>query len=379
LKLSTRSSALVCLALLGAIITPKSADARGKPRECKPDGAPVSLGAQDAIELAAPIPYSGSNYVVSVDKLQKPGKLRLIAASGEAIDLPSPPWTMEPTRFLSRGRAVYAVGTGRSQTAGKTDVVLVRWGTDSRPRLTKIATVDRIAAPPRAALVEEFMAVLWAEPGEKGKLRTRASFLDIEELKVSPAQDIGAYAQDGFAEISAVERGFVALWTGERGFVRAAFDLHGKSTARASLLKWQDSSPVRAAIACGEETWIVHEAGASEVAVSYGDAGGSARKIATLASTDGGSDKAGPTMLCANDSVVVAHRTVHEKAGNVVFWISTVEPSGKTRERRVKDAAGNADTIRMPVLSAAGDTRSAFWVEGDGREAKLWSRAIVCK
>ncbi len=283
---------------------------------------------------------------------------------------------MEPTRFLSRGRAVYAVGTGRSQTAGKTDVVLVRWGTDSRPRLTKIATVDQLAAPPSAALVEEFMAILWAEPDANGKLRTRASFLDVEELKVAPPQEIGAYVK-GFADITAAERGFVALWTGERGFVRAGFDLRGKSTAAAAALKWDEATPVRAAIACGAQTWIVHEAGADKVAVSVGDSQG-AHKVATLASSDSTMDKTAPTMLCADDSVVIAHRTLHEKAGNVVFWISTVDPSGKTRERRVKDAAGSAETIRMPVLSAAGDTRSAFWVEGGGREAKLWSRSIVC-
>ena len=84
-------------------------------------------------------------------------------------------------------------------------------------------------------------------------------------------------------------------------------------------------------------------------------------------------------MLCADDSAVVAHRTIHAKAGNVVFWISTIEPSGKVRDRRIKDVAGTADTIRMPLLAAVGDLRSAFWVEGGGQDAKLWSRSIVCE
>ncbi len=83
--------ALASLALMTTTMAPQSTDARGKPRECKPDGAPVALGAQDAIEIAAPIPYSGKSHIVSVDKLGKPGKLRLIGPSGEAIDLPNPP------------------------------------------------------------------------------------------------------------------------------------------------------------------------------------------------------------------------------------------------------------------------------------------------
>jgi hypothetical protein len=378
--LSRAAASRLVLASIALLVAsaPRAADARGKPHECKPDGAPVALGAQDAIEMAEPIPYSGSNHIVSADKLKKPSKLRLISASGEAIELPNPPWTMEPTRFLSRGRAIYAVGSGRSQTAGKTDVMLVRWGTDSRPRLTKIATIDRLAAPPRAALVDEFMAVLWAEPDANGKLHARASFIDIEELKVGAVQDLGSYAQDGFAEITAAGHGFVALWSTEQGVMRAALDVRGKGTAAPAILQWKDASTVHAAIACDAQTWLLHDAGIDKVAVSVTDAQGVARKVTTLASSDTAAERNGATLLCANDNVLVAHRTVHAKAGNVVFWISTVEPSGKTRERRIKDVSGASDTIRMPALSAAGGARSAFWVEGDGRDAKLWSRSIVC-
>jgi hypothetical protein len=282
---------------------------------------------------------------------------------------------MEPSRWLSRGHAVYAVGTGRSQTQGKTDVVLVRWGTDSRPRLTKVATIDQLAAPPRAALVNEFMAVMWAEAGAGGKPVARAAFLDMEEVKVGPAVDLGSYTKDGFADISAADKGFAALWSSDKGLMRASFDVRGKTTAAAAMLEGSDSSAVRSAISCGDRLWVLHDGGAGKLGVSTADASSALKQVATLASSD--TDRA--PLLCADDSVIVAHRTINAKANNVVFWISTIEPSGKTRERRVKDMAGTAETIRMPLLAAAGDARSAFWVEGGGADAKLWSRAIVCE
>jgi len=361
------------LAILSVLAEPGAAGARGKPRECKPDGQPVAIGGQGAIETAEAV--GGENRILAADKAVKPSKLHLISPDGEAIDLASPPWTMEPSRWLSRGHAVYAVGTGRSQTQGKTDVVLVRWGMDSRPRLTKVATIDQLAAPPRAALVNEFMAVMWAEAGAGGKPVARAAFIDMEEVKVGAALDLGSYTKDGFADISTADKGFVALWSSDKGLMRASFDVRGKTTVAAAALERTESSAVRSAIACGERLWVLHDGGAGKLGVSTADASGALKQVATLASSD--TDRA--PLLCADDSVVVAHRTINAKANNVVFWISTIEPSGKTRERRVKDMAGTAETIRMPLLAAAGDARSAFWIEGGGADAKLWSRAIVCE
>jgi hypothetical protein len=284
---------------------------------------------------------------------------------------------MEPTRWLSRGHAVYAVGTGRSQTQGKTDVVLVRWGTDSRPRLTKVATPDSLASPPRAALVGEFMAVMWAEAGADGKLVARASFIDIEELKVGEPKDLGAFTKDGFSDIGAVGKGFVALWGSDKGLMRAAFDVRGKAAAPAAVLEREDGSAVRSAITCGDRLWLAHDGKGGKLAVSTSDPSAPLKQVAALES----SDNEPASLLCADDSVIVAHRTINAKANNVVFWITTIEPSGKTRERRVKDMAGTADTIRMPLLAATstGEERSAFWVEGGGPDAKLWSRQIVCE
>jgi len=157
--------------------------------------------------------------------------------------------------------------------------------------------------------------------------------------------------------------------------MRAAFDVRGSNTAKAAALEWKDGSAVHSAISCGERLWLVHDGEPGKLAVSTSDPSSALHRVASLAASSGGDTP----MLCADENAVVAHRVINEKAGNVVLWLSTVEPSGKTHERRVKDVAGNADTIRMPVLAAAGNTRSAFWVEGGGQDAKLWSRAIVCE
>jgi hypothetical protein len=369
-------SVLVPLAMLITFGDPHSADARGKPRDCKPNGLPIALGTSGAIEVAEPLDYMGESRVLAADKRVKPSKLQLISLTGEAIALPNPPWTLEPSRWLTRGRAVYTVGTGRSQTEGKTDVVLVRWGTDSRPRLTKVATIDRVVAPPRAALVGEYLAVLWAEPVAGGSAHVRATFLDVEELKFSTAQDLGPYESGGFLDIVPAGKGFSAVWASGGGVKRKNFDLHGKSDAAPAALQWKDASAVRSALICGDRLWLLHDGGTDKLAVSTSDASGVTNQVARLATS---SEMQRWPMLCADDSVIVAHRTVHPKAGNVVFWITTVEPSGKTRERRVKDIQGTADSIRMPLLAAAGESRSAFWVEGAGPAAKLWSREIVCE
>lgn len=372
-----RTRVLAGLAALTFFADPGAAAARGKPRDCKPNGQPIAIGGSGAIEVAEPVEYEGQNRILAADKASKPSKLHLISPSGEAIDLPSPPWTMEPSRWLSRGHAVYAVGTGRSQTQGKTDVVLVRWGMDSRPRLNKIATLDHVAAPPRAAIVGEFIAVMWAEAGAGGKLDTRISFIDIEELKIGEPMTLGAYRKDGFTDVTGAGKSFVALWTSDKGLMRATFDVRGKTTAAAAVLERPDASTVRSAITCGEQLWLVSDGAPGKLAVSTSSASESLHQVAAVASSD--SDRA--PLLCADDSVIVAHRTINEKANNVVFWISTIEPSGKVRERRVKDMAGTAETIRMPLLAAtaSGEQRSAFWVEGGGPDAKLWSRSIVCE
>jgi hypothetical protein len=167
----------------------------------------------------------------------------------------------------------------------------------------------------------------------------------------------------------------MAVWSSDKGMMRARFDLRGKSAVAPSALAWKAPSPVLGAIACGEHTWLLHEGGTEKLAVSTAGASGELTRVAEVAS----SDHTRTPLLCADDSVVIGHRTIHEKAGNVVFWLSTVEPSGKKHERRVKDVAGNSDTIRMPLLAEAGETRSAFWVEGGGPDARLWSRPIVCE
>lgn len=364
------------IAMIAALAEAPAADARGKSRECKPSGVPVALGEQGTVEMMDSIDSQGDARVLTVDRLAKPGKLRLISASGEAIELSKPPWTVELTRFLARGQAIYGVGTSRSYDAGKTDVVLVRWGMDSRPHLTKLATADAVDAAPHAAMSKEFLAVTWAQREADGTVHVKAAFLDMEEVRVGAVQDLGTRSKDGFAEISTVDDQFVAVWSAEAGVMRASFDLHGKPLATASALAWQQPSSIRAAIACRDRVWLLHDAGAEQVALSASDPSGKVVPIAKLAASQGPETL---PMRCEDDSVIVAHRTVSAKQGNVVFWITTVDASGKTRERRIKDMQGTAEDIRLMQLTAARGGYSAFWIEGAGATAKLWSRPIVCE
>jgi hypothetical protein len=139
-------------------------------------------------------------------------------------------------------------------------------------------------------------------------------------------------------------------------------------------LEWKASAPPKAAAICGERLWFAHEAGGDGITLSSVDASGKLADVATLASTGA---EAIP-MLCHGESAVVAHRTVAAKAGNVTFWLSTVDAKGKVRERRVKDLAGNAETIRFPSIVGGGSSHRAFWVEGAGPQAKVWWRKVVC-
>ena len=366
---------LALIAVIVALAQPPAADARGKGRECKPSGVPVALGMQGTVEMMESIESQGEARVLTVDRLAKPDKLRLISSSGEATELSKPPWTVELSRWLARGQAIYGIGTSRSYEQGKTDVVLVRWGMDSRPHLQKLATVDAVDAPPHAALIEEFMAVTWSQRDADGKSHVKLVFIDMEELRAGAVQELGARAQSGLAEITGSDRKFTAVWSSEAGIMRASFDVHGKVIAPAGALQWPGASNVRAAITCHDRVWLLHDASADEVALSASDPSGNVGPIARL--------PAAPVvdsvpMRCEDDAVVIAHRTVSPKQGNVVFWISTVEASGKAHERRVKDVQGTADDMRLLQLAAARGGYSAFWIEGAGAAAKLWSRPVVC-
>ena len=84
-------------------------------------------------------------------------------------------------------------------------------------------------------------------------------------------------------------------------------------------------------------------------------------------------------MHCVDDAVAFGHRTVAAKEDNIVLWISTVDATGKVRERRLKDMRGKADDIRLPHFSATGSKLLSWWAEGQADATKIWSREFSCE
>lgn len=369
----------VVVAALAALVASGSiAAAGGKGRECKPSGMPNSLGQTGAIEVAQPVDYWSKPWLLVTDKSTRPDKVRLVSASGEVIEIGKPPITVEPVQWLARGRAVYALGRGRSQTAGKTDVVLMRWGTDPRPRLTELRAGVTLSGPLSAAFTNEFLAVSWAEQAADGSLHRMVSFLDSEQMRVPEPKDLGPDS-GAAARVQPLEKGFAVLWTAQAGLMRANFDQWGKPTAPIATSAWS-AKPAEATesltvLQCADRSWLVREGG-KELALASTDKSGAVKELARLPVTPG--EALSPTH-CVDDSIVIGRRTLDAKGENVTFWVSTVDLTGKVRDRRVKDMRGSADDIRMPQISQAGAKLTSWWIEGKGAEAKVWSRELSCE
>jgi len=355
-----------------------SASARGKGRECKPSGLPNQLGQTGAVAVAQPVDYWSKPWLLVADKQTRPDKIRLVSAAGEVIEIGKPPITVEPVQWLARGRAIYALGKGRSQTAGKTDVVLMRWGTDPRPRITNIRTAVALEGQLHAAFANEFLAVSWSEKAQDGALHHMVGFMDSEELHAPEPKDLGK--ADGVASrVQPLEKGFAVLWTSPDGLQRASFDLFGKPTAPVATYAYS-AEPAKdidslSVLQCADRSWLVRQAG-RELALASGDAGGSLKELTRLPFSP---DEALLPMRCVDDSIVIGRRTLDTKGGNITFWVSTVEGTGKVHDRRVRDIRGNADDIRMPQFSQAGAKLTSWWIQGTGAEAKVWSRELSCE
>jgi hypothetical protein len=358
---------------LAASVYVSAAAAGSKSRECKPGGAPSPMDAIGPIAVAQPVDYWGEGWLLVTNKLVKPDKVRLISASGQLLEFGKPPATVEPLYWLARGRALYALGKGRSQTEGKTDIVLMRWGSDPRPRLTVLRTASVIEGQMSGAFTNEFLTATWAERGADGKLHRMASFLDSEELRVSEPIELGP---DSGAAVrtQATPKGFTILWTAEQSVMRAVFDLRGKSTQPIASIAWAGHSAVRALVECGQRLWLAHDAG-KELVLSSGEGAGPITEQARWAAPPAQDQL---PLHCVADAVALGHRTLAAKEDNVVFWISTVDATGKLRERRIKDMHGTADDLRLPHFAMAGTKLLSWWIEGQADATKIWSREISC-
>jgi hypothetical protein len=290
------------------------------------------------------------------------------------IEIGKPPITVDPVQWLARGRAVYALGRGRSQVAGKTDVTLMRWGTDPRPRLTILRSAEGLDGQLSAAFENEFLAVSWAEKAKDGKLHRMISFMDSEDLRVPEPRDLGIDA-GAAARVQPVTKGFVVLWTSEKSLMRAQFDQWGKAAGAVETQALSGSGNAIALLQCADKVWLMREKG-DQLALSSAAMSGPMTELAKLPTTAGGEILA---FQCVNDAVVIGRRTLDAKAGNITFWVSTVDQTGKVHDRRVKDTKGTLDDIRMPQFSLIGAKLTSWWIEGQGAEAKIWSREISCE
>jgi hypothetical protein len=200
------------------------------------------------------------------------------------------------------------------------------------------------------------------------------SFMDSEDLRVPEPKDLGVDA-GAAARVQPVAKGFVILWTSPAGLMRAPFDQWGKAAGAVSTQSVPGAGKALAVLQCADRAWLMREAG-SELAVASAAGSGGLTELAKLPSS------AGQELLafqCVNDSVVVGRRTFDAKAGNITFWVSTIDQKGKVHDRRVKDTKGSLDDIRMPQFSLIGEKLTSWWIEGQGSEAKVWSREISCE
>jgi hypothetical protein len=247
-------------ALVGLLAWAPFASAHGNSHECKPSGSPNALGQTGEVAVAQPVEYWSKPWLLVADKQSRPDKVRLVSASGDIVEIAKPPITVEPVKWLARGRAVYALSKGRSQTAGKTDVVLMRWGTDPRPRLINIRTGINLDGSLDAVFSNEFLALSWAEKAADGSLHRMFLTMDTEDIKVAEPKDLGA--DDGSTlRVQAADKIFSVLWTAKTGLMRASFDQFGKPSGAVTKLAFGDSaktsSKTLAALQCGDRLWFV--------------------------------------------------------------------------------------------------------------------------
>ena len=364
-------------ALVGLLAWAPFASAHGNSHECKPSGSPNALGQTGEVAVAQPVEYWSKPWLLVADKQAKPDKVRLVSASGDIIDIAKPPITVEPVQWLARGRAVYALSKGRSQTAGKSDVVLMRWGTDPRPRLINIRTGINLEGELGAAFSNEFLALSWAEKAADGSLHRMLVTMDTEDIKVPEPKDLGA-DEGSTLRVQAQDKIFSVLWTSKTALMRASFDQFGKPSGPVAKLAYGDSAKksgkTLAALQCADRSWLVRQNG-QDLTLSYGDASGALKELTQLPLAP---DATLLPMQCASGSIVIGRRTLDAKANNVTLWVTTVDQTGKVHDRRVKDVKGSADDIRMLQFSQIGDKLTSWWIQGAGAEAKVWSRELRC-
>ena len=370
-RTSSSDAQLALACILALCLAPSPGLARTPDaQQCEPGGLPTAIAGAVQIESTRSLQRADQGWLVAAAKSQRP---RLFSPAGEAIELPQAPASAETTDWVARGRAVFAVGTAPSQRNGQTNVVLLRWGVDNRPKVTALATVEKVTAKPAAAVGGERLAVAWGQLGSDKHPHVMVSVVDLEELRVQTPVDLGA--QRGEVRVAASDSGFIVMWANAQGVQRALFDAKGKPSAANALVAGIGTEAPRTLERCGDRAWLLHDSGKSEVAIATLDANGSVHDLAKLPAPPAGEPMAA---RCVGDGLAIGHRVVSSQGDNVV-WISTVGASGKLRQRKVKDMRGAPDAIRSLQLTSEPHGLRAWWLQGDSATAQLWSRGVVCK
>ena len=368
----SRVVVFVCVWLAGGIAS--VAQAGGKGRECKPGAAPSSYTLDGMVGFAEAVEYQNDSYILTADRGVHPDQVRLFSASADGVLLAKAPSSVEISSWLAHGVGVFAVGKARNPSSGDADIVLLRWGSESRPKLSTLWTGKAIDVAARAALSGTYLGAAWSATGEDGQPHVFVSTIDLDDIRIRDALDLGPTTAGTFLAIVPGVKSFSVIWQADTKLMRALVDVHGTAKGPAITLGEASGSP-RGAIVCGDQVWLTHDSGSKDIAVAVTEEGAKLHDVAHIVSTP---EHDRLPMSCLEQSVVIGHRTEAAKDGSIVFWVSTVDGKGNLRERRIKDIKGGEESLRDIQLAGSGDKRQAVWFEGKGPGVKIYFRDLVC-
>lgn len=364
----------VCLGL------PSTSEAgRKKARECKASAPPSSFEQDGEVGDLASLVFADQSWGVRLDRPDRPKSIRLLSLAGDAIDLSKPPPT-RPVHWVSRGRSVYAVGTGKSRVEGKVDVLVLRWSDPGRrPQLIKLWTADAVTDGPVAEIVDETLAVAWGERIDATNSRLAVGFVNLERTNIGERKLLGEPGPRVRARLLALPKGFVAVGSasGKPSGVLARYDAYGRPQGEPETLSLPEKREILSAMMCENELYaVVGKEDDAKPALMRHDGGKGLKQIKRFERV---LDPAELQLSCAGDSAVVGFRTWNDKVGTITFWLSTVGPNGTSKERRIKDMKGTPEDLTSVRLSGGDDTLSAWWVQKDSGRASLFGRALACE
>ncbi|MDD9967608.1 MAG: hypothetical protein OXR73_15335 [Myxococcales bacterium] len=363
-------------ALVICLGAPTASQARPRSAECRAAGPPGRLDAQAPFASLSTLQYDGDQWLVLLDRTESPKSVRLVSSRGRHIGLSRPP-RFAPSQWFGRGSSIYALGTARSLEEGMQNVVLVRWAMDGRrPRLIRLWAQPEITTPPTAILTNATLAVGWAskQAGAKEASRWTLGVVDMERMQPTDPLVVGKPARRTWGRLMLSGSEIVALWIADNEPMTARFDQHGSVVRKATGISWPGDVTVTATAQCGAYLYAIDRDKNRRARLSLLGQDGP-QPLTTFDAVEPGE----VSLTCTGNAAVVGHRVWNDRAGSVVFWVSTVAPSGKVRARRVRDIKGRKDDLRMTTIAGSGDDLAAWWMQKSGGRSELYTRRVGCK